>query len=125
MVSASKEQSAALERLLEDLDLERLEEIAQQFNIFDVLGIQRQESAHSNFLAWLLSPSGSHGLSDYFLKRFLWKTASLAQVRRNGEVTPLYIDSLNLGDVDVRREWRKHGPARDRRYAAFPVRHRE
>lgn len=95
-----------LEAFLEDEDLETLEDIAQEFNIFEVLDAVRQELRHSSFLAWLLDPSGNHGLGDYFLKRFLWRTAALARERDIETISPIGVDTLDLADVTVRREWR-------------------
>ncbi|WP_313578150.1 PD-(D/E)XK nuclease family protein [Chishuiella sp.] len=42
-----------------------------QPNIFEILGVSHFEIRHSHFLAWLFDPKGSHGIGDYFLKRFL------------------------------------------------------
>ena len=43
----------ALEEFINDNpELERLEEIAEDFNIFIALGIVDTEIRHSNFLAW-------------------------------------------------------------------------
>jgi hypothetical protein len=95
-----------LENFLQDDDLESLEDIAQEFNVFEVLGAVWQEIRNSNFLAWLLDPAANHGLGDYFLKRFLWKTTSLAKERSIGTITPIDVDGLDLGSVSVRREWR-------------------
>ena len=95
-----------LEKFLQDEDLESLEDIAQEFNVFEVLGAVSQEIRHSNFLAWLLDPRGNHGLGDYFLKRFLWKTTSLGKERGVQTIAPIEIDSLELNKVSVRREWR-------------------
>jgi len=95
-----------LEAFLQDDDLERLEHIAEEFNIFEVLDAVRQELRHSSFLAWLLDPSGSHGLGDYFLKRFLWRTAALAREQDIKTISPIRVGTLDLGDVVVRREWR-------------------
>jgi len=95
-----------LEAFLQDDDLERLEDIAEEFNIFEVLGTVRQELRHSSFLAWLLDPSRNHGLGDYFLKRFLWTTAGLARERDIQTISPIEVNTLDLGDVTVRREWR-------------------
>ena len=94
-----------LEALLQDDDLERLEDITQEFNIFEVLGAVRQELRHSSFLAWLLDPSANHGLGDYFLKRFLWRTAALARGRDIPTIGPIEVDTLDLADATVRREW--------------------
>lgn len=43
-----------------------------QFNIFKVLGLQKgSENRHSNIIAWLLSPEGSHNFGIQFLSNFL------------------------------------------------------
>ena len=42
--------------LLDNKDLERLEELLQEFNIFSALGVVNSELRHSNFLSWLLNP---------------------------------------------------------------------
>lgn len=42
------------------------------FNVFNTLGLKTEEvRLHSAFLAELLNPNGSHGLSDTFLKLFI------------------------------------------------------
>lgn len=66
----------ALERLEEDgADLHRLDGMLAQWreevDVFDALRLHGDEQFHSNLLAWLLDPRGSHGLGDYFLQRFL------------------------------------------------------
>lgn len=44
----------------------------EQFNIFEVLGLQTSEvRLHSAFLAELLNPNGDHGLNNKFLKVFV------------------------------------------------------
>ena len=44
----------------------------EQFNIFEVLGVQTSEvRLHSAFLAELLNPNGDHGLNNKFLKVFV------------------------------------------------------
>jgi len=45
-------------------DLERLEALLEQFNIFEALGMVRQELRHSDFLAFLCNPSAPHGVGD-------------------------------------------------------------
>jgi hypothetical protein len=103
---ASSTDTELLEAFLQDDDLERLEDLAQEFNVFEVLDVVRQELRHSSFLAWLLDPNGNHGLGDYFLKRFLWRTAALARDRGMTTVSPIEVDTLDLADATVRREWR-------------------
>ena len=66
----------ALQRLEEDgVDFVRLDEMLSgrrdEVDVFDVLGLDRSEQFHSNFLAWLLDLRGSHGLGDQFLQGFL------------------------------------------------------
>lgn len=52
------------------------------FNVFNVLGLSSNETrTHSAFIAELLNPYGSHGLGDFFLKKFI------SQMR---------VDNLNL-----------------------------
>ncbi len=84
-------------------DLERLESLLHQFNIFEAVGMVRQEIRHSHFLAFLLNPSASHGLKDIFLKAFLKRI--LAQ-SANATVSPIAVDVANLADTQVRREWK-------------------
>src|SRR3989304_120674 len=102
---ASSVDTELLEAFLQDDDLEKLEEIAQEFNIFEVLDVVRQDPRHSSFLAWLLDPNGSHNLGDYFLKRFLWRTTATGRDRGLAPATPIDVDALDLTDVTVRREW--------------------
>ena len=52
-------------------NLERLEALLDDFNPFVALRWTRQELRHSSFLAWILDPSETHGLGDYFLRTFL------------------------------------------------------
>lgn len=106
MASVDREQIELLESLLQDEDLERLETLAQEFNIFEVLRAEKQEVRHSNFLAWLLDASGNHGLADYFPKLFLWKTTSLARSQGIDSLSPIDIDALDLTRMLVKTEWR-------------------
>lgn len=54
--------------VIDNPELEQLEDLLAKFNIFDVLKLQRQEIRHSNFLAWLFDPSGSHRYSGITAK---------------------------------------------------------
>jgi hypothetical protein len=68
----SKADLEALEALVVDnSDLERLETMLDQFNMFEAMGAVRREVRHSDFLAFLLDPRQSHGLGDAFVKRLL------------------------------------------------------
>ena len=87
-----------------DEDLERFEDLLAEFNPFDVLKIERRETQHSALLAWLLDPRGSHGLRDYFLRRFLSEAAAKAQEEGIGSVTALDVDGWDLGGIEVATE---------------------
>ena len=91
-----------LRALLKDPALDELELKLQQPNIFYVLRVQAAELCHSNFLAWLLDPRGTHGLSDLFLKRFL------RDIFANGSydwIDEFDVDQLDLSEVEIKREW--------------------
>ena len=97
----------ALEKLvLDNEDLARLEELTSQFNIFEALGVVRQEIRHSNFLAWLLNPAQSHGLGDSFLRGFLLKTSVKVSEGGSKTLSPIDVDVWDLSATDVRREWK-------------------
>ncbi len=88
--------------LLNNKELEELEEIINDFNVFTALGVVREELRHSTFLAWLLNPSDTHGLGDYFLKSFL----KLAINRANLQSPSIFeMDSWDLGETNVQTEW--------------------
>ena len=89
--------------VVNNADLERLESLLNQFNIFEAVGMVRQEIRHSHFLAFLLNPSASHDLRDIFLKTFLKQLLIEAD---NATVSPIEIDVATLTDTKVRREWK-------------------
>ena len=97
----------ALERFIQDEDLERLEDLLAEFNLFDVLGIATREVSHSAFLAWLLNPAGSHALGDYFLRRFLTVvTTEALENRVDGfPARPVDVHGWSLRDVRVVTEY--------------------
>ncbi|MEH1869842.1 MAG: PD-(D/E)XK nuclease family protein [Nostoc sp.] len=71
MTTPATERALLESLIVENEDLEKLESKLAQFNIFEAIGVVRQELRHSNFLAFLLNPSENHRLDDIFLKRFL------------------------------------------------------
>lgn len=98
----------ALERFVaENDDLLELEARIGRFNVFDALNVVRAEIRHSNFLAWLLNPSSSHGQGDLFLKSVSMDI--LRKARSQGidqAVSPVKLDAHDLHSIEVRREWR-------------------
>jgi hypothetical protein len=82
---------------------EKLAEIKnRQFSFFDILGIENNESVHSNFLAWLLTPNENHGLGVSFTEKMLKLIAS-----KNPTVDVNGIDFSRL--VVKREESREQG----------------
>jgi hypothetical protein len=95
----------ALERFIVDNeDLVELEQHIGRFNIFDALRITRQEIRHSNFLAWLLDPSESHGQGSLFFSAVLMDLLRQSP-RSERPLNPIDLDGAELAGVDVRREW--------------------
>ena len=63
-------------------------------DIFEQLGLHYREDFHSNFLAWLLDPQGSHGLGEGFLRNFLARSGAGSRV----------INAANRASTKVTRE---------------------
>jgi len=98
-----EEDRAALEAfVLDNKELKEIENLTTSFNIFEAIGVIRQELRHSDFLRFLLDPSASHGLGDAFLSSFLKKALQEGE----GEVGVIDIDVADFTGVEVRREWR-------------------
>jgi hypothetical protein len=89
--------------VVENPELERLESLLDQFNVFEAIGAVRQELRHSDFLAFLLNPRQSHRIGDVFVKRLLQKALSLSE--QTLQITPIDLDIWDLDDVEIRREW--------------------
>ena len=90
--------------VVDNADLERLEALTNQFNIFEAVGVARHELRHSDFLGFLLDPGQPHGLGDAFTKRFLQEALMVVGPRR--DLSPIDIDAWSLRDLTVQREWR-------------------
>lgn len=104
-IDLRKEDRQALEAfVVENADLETLEGLLEQFNIFEAIGVVRQELRHSDFLAFLLDPRQNHRLSDAFVRRLLQKIL-IAAKDLAPSLSPVHLDSWDLGRIEVRREW--------------------
>jgi len=91
----------AIENLIKDPNLRKLESQFGGFNIFESIGAVRRELRHSDFLAFLLDPSENHQLFDRFIKPFLFCVAEKTEA-----VSIIDIDLLKYDDIQVRREWK-------------------
>jgi len=89
--------------LRDDDDLDKLQIELNQPNIFNVLGVQRQEIRHSNFLAWILDPNGNHGLGSAFIERILrhLSAASDCSIQES-----ILFENQATAVLEVRREWK-------------------
>jgi PD-(D/E)XK nuclease superfamily len=89
----------ALEALQEDeRELERIENLLDRFNVFELVGFVNDEMTHSDFLAFLLDPNRNDGLGDILIKEVLRETLPLA----HKALPPSMFGSLDrmLEDVD-------------------------
>jgi len=93
----------SLSTLLKDPNLELLEMHLAKPNIFNILKIENAEIRHSNFLAWLLNPNGSHNLNDRFLKWFLKEVFSDQKIDWIDEFT---VDGLTFHNLQIFREYK-------------------
>ena len=102
----SKELKCLEDFVLSNPELDKLENLLSEFNIFETLRITNAEIRHSNVIAWLLNPTENHGLTNYFLKQ-LFKYLASAN-RKYFEDLPVSVFDFELfsyGNVEIRREW--------------------
>src|SRR3712207_3798178 len=64
IVRTEQDRKALEDFVVGNEDLERLEALLDRFNIFEAIGVVRQELRHSDFLAYLFDPRGNHGRSE-------------------------------------------------------------
>lgn len=93
----------ALSRFEASIELRKLESLLHAFNVFDAIGVTHQELRHSDFLAFLLDPSQSHGLRDAFAKRFV-QCCAAAGDRDTVELLGTALDQATLTETSVLRE---------------------
>ncbi len=93
MDEKNEEMKKALQALADDTNLRRLDELLKEFNIFEALGVVRQELRHSDFLRYLLDPNEGHRLKDTFAKRLL-RELGLSDLANQ-----------DLSQSQVQREW--------------------
>lgn len=102
-----REKKVLEELVADNADLERLEALLGRFNLFEAIGVVKQELRHSNLLAFLLHPQKNHGLGDTFVKRLLKKALVIAQeMDMVIPVTLIDLDTWSFNNIDIRREWK-------------------
>ena len=78
-----------------------------QKNIFEILGVPRNENVHSDFLAWLFNPNESHGYRTFPLQQFLRLIALAAKTYPCNKEIPVadidaqFLDKLLIGTKTV------------------------
>ena len=85
-------------------DLDRLNSLLAEFNLFEAAGLTRDEVKHSKFLSFLLNPKEAHGLGDAFLTRMLQKAIEDSGMS-DLPVRRLDLELWDLTDTEVRVEW--------------------
>ncbi len=105
-MKAESEIEILKEFIHENAELERLEDIVDEFNIFTALSVVNNELRHSNFLSWLMNPNESHGLGDYFLTSFLKSASFKASALGVPGPSIFDIDGWHFDDAEILREWR-------------------
>jgi hypothetical protein len=93
-----------LDALLEDRDFMLVQDQRARFNLFEAIGAVRSELRHSNFLAFLLSPSQTHGLGANVLRPMLKAVVELIP-RESREISSIEIAVAELNDAIVYREY--------------------
>ena len=106
MTDNSKEIELLEKFLLDNPELQKLEGMLSQFNVFETLNIVNAEVRHSNVLAWLLNPAENHGLGNFFLSQFLKHFISENKYSLSDQISLFDLDNFNLYDVEIRREWK-------------------
>jgi len=93
--------------VLSNPELDKLENLLSDFNIFETLKSEYTEVKHSNVLAWLLDPQENHGLASYFTRQFFKFVVSTNRMRfSTAEISLVDFELFTYGDVEVRREWK-------------------
>jgi hypothetical protein len=81
-------------------ELDELEAMLAEFNLFEAAGLTREEIRHSRFLSFLLDPTGAHGLGELFVTRLL-QAAVHGRPPDEVGVTALDLELMDLGDLQV------------------------
>jgi len=92
--------------ILDNPELDTLEVMLSQFNIFETMNIVNAEVRHSNVLSWLLNPIENHGLGNYFLRKFLKHFISENKSSLENQISLFDLEQLSLYEVEARREWK-------------------
>ena len=94
------------EFIINNENLEHLEDIVNDFNIFTSLNLINNEIRHSNFLSWIMNPKENHNLKDYFLSSLLKIISMRASSSGINAPSIFDIDNWSFIETEILREWR-------------------
>ena len=93
----------ALQAFLDDINcLDDLSPWTGQFNMFDVLGLSKQEDFHCKMLAWLLDSKESHQLGVKFFRNLMEKLVENAGHERYDQT---HIKNIDYTSFQLYRNW--------------------
>ncbi len=104
MDEENTELALQLEQFILDPKLEQLEKLLGYFNLFDVFKMGYNECLHSQLLRWLLDPSETHGLQEYFLKKFLIKAIQKNRQHQHLPFSAIDVDITDFTNAFVQAE---------------------
>jgi len=84
--------------------LEPFDGLPVQFDILSLMGVDGNEAVFCRLLAWLLDPTGSHGVGDHFLRLFLARLGVACHGRILDYGRPLYAEVVSELSWDVPSE---------------------
>jgi len=94
-----------LSNLLDDLAFREIDAQFRRFNLFEAVGAVRNELRHSNFLAYLLTPTRPHALGSVILERFLRNLiADLDKSERPVSILDIIVSDLDSAIVERERD---------------------
>jgi PD-(D/E)XK nuclease superfamily len=99
-----------LKELILDEDFTNLQSLASdEVNLMQILGVEKREIQHSNFLAWLFSPNESHNLGDFAVKEFIklyYRENDFSDLGLKTKLTVFDFIHLDFDDLEIRREYK-------------------
>lgn len=92
------------ELIFDSKELDKLGGMVSEFNLFEAMGMVRQEIRHSHFLGTLLNPRESHGLGSRFFESLFARLLYGLRDRHECQMSLLDIDLCDYDDLKVFRE---------------------
>lgn len=99
-----------LKKLMLDEKFTSLQNLVnEEVNLMEILKVSNKELQHSNFLACIFNPKGSHNLGDLFLKEFIKIYFRENEHKNLGSESSLSVFDfvlLDFSDLEIRREYK-------------------